>query len=721
MSNIFLSNQEPQAFAAPPAIEAQRNPGDGDKGYSIGQIWCNVATQAAFILMGYTNGLPVWEGLGSTAGGSITGDDITITPGPSSFTGVFEVIGNVNQNEVIKISENAVGGLGTVTIESVAGTSSDSILLHSVSGGIEVTTDVAGGDIAITSALGRVTIGAGEDIADAIQLEVGGGVLSGITLLNTAGTGVDSVQLNSTLGGIEVLTFAAGKDIVLASDLGSIALASGENTANSIILESSGGVLSTVAISNTAGTNDASVLATASIHMVSDLGGVGIQAGKDFFILGDTTSTAQVTTGDLRLITDNGNLQQTATLGNINLLADAGDVNIEATLGALNFTAGAGISYSVTGAINLDATLTSHFTVTGAAQDVIISSVGGSAFLESDEAVANAIRINASDAAGGIDIDAGTGSIDINTTGAFSIDGAAASNVTTTGAGIDLTLSSSLGSVIVTASEAAVNAVQITASDVAGGLDLNAGTGGVTLDTTGAFSIDGAASSNITLTGAFDLTVDSSAGSVIVNGGEAVLDAIQLTTTNAAGGIDINAGTGGMTLDSTGLISIDAAGAANFTTTGAFDLTLNSTAGSVIVQGAEAVNDAVQISASNAAGGVLVTGGTAGNVSIASVSVATAAPGPAATASATNNARVGSVTFSGYTQAASTTMVLTLTNSFITASSCILATATNVGANDAQMNVSRIFPGASTADITIVNNGAAALNGDMQLNFWVLS
>ena len=136
------------------------------------------------------------------------------------------------------------------------------------------------------------------------------------------------------------------------------------------------------------------------------------------------------------------------------------------------------------------------------------------------------------------------------------------------------------------------------------------------------------------------------------------------------------------------------------------------------------VGNADALTAINLTGVIALDGGTTGAVSVVNVQVATAAPGPAATASATCHARVGSVTFSGYTQAASATMVLTLTNSFIAANSCILATATNVGANDAQMNVSRIFygaAGAGTVDITIVNNGAAALNGDMQLNFWVLS
>ncbi|MCF1193316.1 hypothetical protein LRR18_17135, partial [Mangrovimonas sp. AS39] len=76
-----------------------------------------------------------------------------------------------------------------------------------------------------------------------------------------------------------------------------------------------------------------------------------------------------------------------------------------------------------------------------------VSDVGGIT-LNAGLGTADAINLSTSSAAGGIDIDAGTAGIAIDTTGAFSIDGAAASNVTTTGAGIDLTLASVLGSVL---------------------------------------------------------------------------------------------------------------------------------------------------------------------------------------------------------------------------------------------------------------------------------
>ncbi len=509
---------------APQAVKARRNPTATDK-LEVGQWWVNMDDETAFILVAYDNGVPVWQGTGgSGGGGTITADALIITPGPTELTGIFTVDADVDQAGVITLREDG-GTSGSILIESAQGTSSDSISLQSGAGGIEITTNGAAGDIAITSNLGRVTIGSGENIADSVELLVDGGVLSGLTLLNTAGTDVDSIHLGSTLGGIEIITEAAGKNIVLSSNLGSINLVSAENVTDSIILESSGGVLSTITISNTAGTNDANPISTASIRIVSDLGGIGIEAGKDLNVEAVDTSTITVTTGDLALATQTGDITSTATLG---------DIELTATAGAIELVSNTSSSWTGADSINIFPSDTSFFTVTGASKNLNLSSVGGSVIVEANEAAADAVVIKATDTAGGIDVDAGTAGIAVDTTGAFSIDGAAASNVTTTGAAVDLTLSSVLGSVNVLASESVANAIRVNATGAAGGIDIDSLTGGIALDTTGA--------SNFTITGAVDLTLRSTAGSVVVNGGEAVIDAIQLNASNAAGGITATVG-----------------------------------------------------------------------------------------------------------------------------------------------------------------------------------
>lgn len=227
-------------------------------------------------------------------------------------------------------------------------------------------------------------------------------------------------------------------------------------------------------------------------------------------------------------------------------------------------------------------------------------------------------------AAGAITVDSGAG---------ISVDAAAASNFTVTGAAADLTLASAGGSVNVTASEAAADAIVVTASDAAGGIDVNAGSGGIAVDSTGAVSLDGAAASNFSVTGAgIDLTLASAAGRVVVNGEEAAADAVRilsaaggldadvalqmsLVSSQAAaadsvriqasaadGGIDVDAGTGGITVDSTGAVSIDAATASNFTSS------LASSAAAITIS-ASAADSGITLDA-GATPGVTFTNGT---------------------------------------------------------------------------------------------------------------
>ena len=819
-----LRNPVPTSIAASaPIVAAGDPPSDFTaQQYEIGQVWINTASQEHFTLVAFDAGAPVWIG---DSAGTGTFASLTVDPGPSELTGVLTVVADVNQAEAISLHEDG-GTDGTIEIAALQGTGDDAIKIQAVVGGIQITNDGAAKNIDINSTAGSVLITASEDAASAIQLLVDGGVSSTILVQNDEGTGAASISLNAVKGGIQAVANAAGKDIIIQSVLGSLSLQGNENVAECVQLGTNGGVLSSVAISNLSGTDDASTIADAAIHIGATLGGVGILAGKDI---------------KLEAVSD---AAMTSTGGDVELVSDTGDVNLTATTGQLVVTAGGGIDLNITGSIDLDATDNSHFTVTGASKDLLLSSVGGSVniaadeaavdaitidasaggltisandafglsggansnvsvtgagvnlslttnggslLLNADEAAIDAIDINASDVAGGINVDAGTGGIAIDTTGALSLDAAAASNLTVTGA-FDLTVDSSAGSVVIEGGEAVADAVQLTATDVAGGVTVTGGTGGVIINSTGAFSAGAAAASDITVIGAFDLTMSSSAGSVILDGGEAVANAIDINASDVAGGINMDAGTGGIAIDTTGALSLDSAAASNFTVTGAFDLTLNSSAGSVVVTGAEAAADAIDINASDAAGGidmdagtggvaidttgafsidgvaasnvtvtgagadltvaaaggslvltaseavdnaiqiyasdplggVLITGSTTGNVSVANNQSAAAA-GPNPTVAKTLNARVGSVTFSGYTQAASGTLVVTLTNSYIATTSAILATVTNEGANDAQMYITRIKPAAGSAEITILNGGAAALNGDMVLSFWVLS
>ena len=157
-------------------------------------------------------------------------------------------------------------------------------------------------------------------------------------------------------------------------------------------------------------------------------------------------------------------------------------------------------------------------------------------------------------------------------TGAVSLGGNAASDISITGAGIDLTLDSDAGRVIINGGEAAANAITIDADNAAGGIDIDAGTGGITIDSGDAISIDSAAASNFSCS-AGDMTIDSAAGSLILSSGENVADSIQITAD--AGGIDITCSAG-------------AAGQ---------DIDLVNTGGSIHLSATEGVDDAINIDA----------------------------------------------------------------------------------------------------------------------------
>jgi len=226
-------------------------------------------------------------------------------------------------------------------------------------------------------------------------------------------------------------------------------------------------------------------------------------------------------------------------------------------------------------------------------------------------------------------------------------------------------------------------------------------------------------------TGVASINMHSDVGGVTLAGGLATADAINITASNAAGGIDIDSGTAGFIVDTTGSISLDAALASNMTTTGAgIDLTLSSAGGSVVVTSNEAVATAVTISATDAVGGVVVSAG--GTILLDTVTANGEIQIVAGTNTAAGNAiiqdtYIGVVTLTGLTTAPAATEDITVTNVHVAVTSGVLVTAANLGGNNAQMTVTRVTPGAGTFDVRLTNNGAGALNGDVILSFIVLS
>lgn len=331
---------------------------------------------------------------------------------------------------------------------------------------------------------------------------------------------------------------------------------------------------------------------------------------------GGTFSSLTVTPGPTAIT---GAFTLTSGVQNVSIGADAADhdIAIGSATGSSALTIDSGTGGSAidsTGAISIDAAAASNFTTS--VGDLSLISSAGSVVITGAQAAADAIDINASNAAGGIDVDAGTGGIAVDTTGGLSLDAATASNFTVTGAGQDLTLASVLGSVSITSTEDAASsillmsaggtsetiAINSTLGTAVNSINLVSDAGGITL-TSNLASPDGinlnAVGGGLDLDGALQVNIASAQA--------AAADSVRIVASAADGGMDLDSGTGGTTIDSTGAVSIDAAAASNFSITGAGDLTLAADTSSVVVSGAEAVIDAVQLTAS--AGAVQVTGG----------------------------------------------------------------------------------------------------------------
>lgn len=639
----------------PMAIQSQRAPLASDNLYEEGQVWINSTTNIAYTLTSFVNGVPTWTETAPGGGGSFS--SLTVTPGPTAITGEFRVNGNVNEANVIKLTE-AGGASGTITINSTEGTSSSAIDIAAGAGGLALTG------------------------------------FSNITAEATAGP----VYISATDNAAPTLTLTAG-----------------------------GGDDSTLIISNTAGTNAGSPISSAAIEINCPNGGIGLQSGLDMYSNAGTSSFIGATTylvtnsGDYTTITASGvlTLESTDTTG--------ADVIIQST--------GIGGGVVINGLTSDGATTIGN---TGSGGTVGIFSES-QVNIQSAQASASAILLNASNTAGGIEIESGTDGIAITSTGEITLTSSTQIDLTPT---TTLTLAPlatvttiDIGHITPTVNRTTtINGGAVTAAhtDIVsigdGGVNTSASaekevtiaTGATLLGTTLVNIGTGTAASGISTV---NISTGTGGGTKAVNIGNT--DA--LTTITELGIVDINTGTstgtttigttahaGAISLNSAGIITLNSAD-----TTGS-DIVIESTGvgGGVVINATG--NGATTIGNAAGTGTVLIDGGTAGNVSIGNIQVA-ATSGPNSTVSVTNNARVGSVTFAGYTQAAGATLVITLTNSFIAATSAILASVTNTGTNDAEMRVNRILPQSGSAVITLTNGGSSALNGNMVLSFWILS
>lgn len=121
-----------------------------------------------------------------------------------------------------------------------------------------------------------------------------------------------------------------------------------------------------------------------------------------------------------------------------------------------------------------------------------------------------------------------------------------------------------------------------------------------------------------------------------------------------------------------------------------------------------------------AGSGGLVLSPASGNASMVPATSSTASP----TASVTMNNRVGVATFTGFTTAAAGTQAFVITNSAVLTTSGIFCSVANVhNANDAQLTIQSVVINAAGGAFTVnvKNNGAGALDGNVNISFWIIS
>jgi hypothetical protein len=468
------------------------------------------------------------------------GEDITIA-----------LTGATNSSIVLTSAGNAGDAMSFITTSATGDfniDSADEMDIDSV-GSILMDISEAGANLEVDSAGGSIYLDAGEAAADAIVIAA-----------TTAAGGID-ITSNAD---IDITTTGeAGEDINITNTGGSIAISATENIAGAITIGVNGGIGETIAITATQSTADA------ALDLNATAGGIDMDAAKSIYLTSTENSADSVklqsTLGGIDILCDASDgeaLDIVNTGGPLNLKStEEGDatIHIETTTATgqlqitVDDTSTDAIQIDVLGGIEINAAEDITMTLTaGVGEDFVIQTSGATDHhlkLISAGTSADALLLDCTNAAGGIDMDAGTTGIDVDCTGGtIAIDNSGASK--------DITIDSTQGSIKIDAGESAVDALQLLAT--AGGIDITATSGGSAED------ID------ITATGgSVNIIANESAAQTIViatSGGGSTAETIDITndtgtaasaTTQTDAAIQIEASAGGISLES-GLSGADA-------------------------------------------------------------------------------------------------------------------------------------------------------------------
>lgn len=712
----------------------------------------NVTTTSGSITVSGNNGA---SGITATGGGAIstgTGsisvssaaatEDTSITAGSLSTSG-----GNISatsaRDVLINLGTGTIssggGSIGVVANENVtitassidAGTGSFSVISNgdgnfsttaSAISADSFTVDLGTGDFAKTGG-GNLAITTDAYSTTVDTFSVGGGTLTIDTL--TTGT---TIGLNGGAGTLII-------DSVELEDIIATTLIIGSTTSGAI---------------TTAGTLDISGSPglTPGAYNLTLTSNDAITGGADF-VLGNNNLTATtdavtgaIALGDITGGTGTSTIVLQAGTGGVvvgNLENNTGSINIDAVGGSVNtgsvtknggnaFTAD-GTSITVSGAISTDtanvvlnaSNSVSTQTITTTAGNILIDGTSGT------------VSVGAITTAGDVDIDAGTtiSGASIASTGGGNVLLSSGTNTTLTGevTGNAQVVSIATGAGGIISTQSITNAGPLNLGTT-GNTDsittqaLNATTGAIQLEATGAITTTTITTSGAVIANGGDIqysTISGPASSVTLNATSGDITGGAIT---ASGGVDLDA----TTFIATGAISgvnvaADAAGQisiASINSAGTVDL--DSSADSVVVSGAIAATGLVDIDAGTTVntGSITTTGAVnvdgvgnvviGGNISGPTASVVINSTSGAISTGTINSA--GLIDVGGATTTSVQTQALTAGAAGIdidTAGQADIASATTTGALNILAGTNIVVPGAISADLGASLTGTAGL------------
>ena len=741
-------------------VVSSRAPTTKDKGYELGTLWVDKTLDDVYVLTSVKNNAATWTG---TGGGTGSFSNISVNPGDATITsgnllvsagtvtvtalaaGVVQTSGagtlgsSKGTNGQVLIgstsgvpawaaltsgdgSISVTNGSNTIDIRATGGTSSsyvtDSGTATPVLGAINI---LGGTNIGTVGAGANVTINLDDAITTVGKITAGVGLemSAGVATITSTTNAVKSIYLHANAGTTETIEIYSDQgnavdSVYIHSDDGGLTLTSGLATADAINITASNAA---GGIDIDAGTNGINIAAAnGPVSLISGTGAVnvGADSAAHTVTVGSTTggsiTTVQAGAGALSL--NGGGILDIDSVGAVSINSSTGVINIG------NGNVDQNISIGTQGARNItigsDKT-TSSFTLTTGTGNVAIAT-NGTQHNTTIGSTTGSSAFTAQTGTGAMTFTAG-GVYIVNATGAATIDSVAAVEINSSGAAISIGQDPVAQNINI-GTGGATRVITVGNSTGATQIDLNCGTGGVNVGTSATAHTVTVGSTNSTSATA----IQAGSGALTLVGSGAI-------TADATGVVELNSSGAAISIGNDPVsqnINIGTGAAARSITIGnitdAASVTLNCGTGGVSV-GASATAHTTTVGSTNTTSTTTIQAGTGGiGLSAAGAVSMTPATNSVAGVAITLNARVGQATFTGQTTGAGASQEFTINNSAIAAATtAIFVTAANLGANDAQMTVTRVVPSAGAVVVTLTNHGAAALNGDVHITFWVIN